>query len=254
MPILGVAPDGRTLAVALARSSALFLWRAETPERLISVVGPGQTATQSANAPPSATPRRAAGAPDPPALSYRAIQIGPDDRTIYLIDQNRQPHVWGLESKADATEVHARELSWPQSVPIPEGGFIAIALRPDGKILAVADRSGTILLIDTSRRKVVGRIKPPGDLVASFSLPIAFSPDGNSLAVGCPQDGTISIWSVDQPSRPRLRLNLPGHRGLFTLAFDPQGRRLASQGIDPLVEVWDLDLIQRELTQWGLSD
>jgi serine/threonine protein kinase/WD40 repeat protein len=255
MPILGVSPDGRTLAVA--RTSALFLWRADTPERLSSVAAPAQTETQSASAPSNVMRRTPAGGPDPPSLSYRAIQIAPDGRTIYLIvDQNRQlhPHIWELESKAGATEMHARELSWPQSVPIPEGGFIAIGLRPDGKILAAADRSGTILLIDTTRRTVVGRIKPPGDLVASFSLPIAFSADGNSLAVGSPQDGTISIWSVHQPSRPRLRLNLPGHRGLFTLAFDPQGRRLASQGIEPLVEVWDLDLIQRELSHWGLAD
>jgi len=219
------------------------------------VVVPAQAVPQSAGSSPSGTRRPVAAGPDSSfPRGYRSLQIDPDGRRLYLIEQNGQPHVWELETSAGATEVRARELSWPLSVPVPDGGFIAIALRPDGKILAVADRSGTILLVDTSRQTVVGRIKPPADQVATFFLPLAFSPDGDSLAVGSQQEGTISIWSVRQPNRPRLRLNLPGHRGLFTLVFDPQGRRLASQGTDPLVEVWDLELIQRELSQWGLAE
>jgi hypothetical protein len=52
-------------------------------------------------------------------------------------------------------------------------------------------------------------------------------------------------------------LHLPGHRTGITrlLAFDSQGRRLASaQFGDPLVEIWDLELFQRELTRLGLAD
>jgi len=252
MPLVARTPDGKTMAVA--RPPALFLWRAETPQRLTPVVVPGQPVAQPAASTPGGTRRPAAGVPESAPLRYRTIQIAPDRQKLYLIDQNGHPHIWELETKAGATEVHATELGWP--LPVPQDGFIALALRPDGKILAVADRSGTILLVDTGRQTVVGKIKPPGDRVASFFLALSFSPDGRSLAVGAQQDGTISIWSLDQPSWPRLRLNLPGHRGLFTLAlaFDPQGRRLASQGGDPLVEVWDLELIQRELSQSGLAD
>ena len=85
-------------------------------------------------------------------------------------------------------------------------------------------------------------------------LALAFSPDGQDLAVGS-QQGTISIWSVAQPTKPRLRFRLPGHRGIVTnLAFDAQGQRLASAtGIDPLVEVWDLELIQQELARLELA-
>jgi serine/threonine protein kinase/WD40 repeat protein len=243
-------PDGKLMAVA--RSPAVFLWRSETPQRLIPVVVPGQPLAQSAVSPPGGTRRTAVAGPDPPSVRFRTIQIAPNGQKLYLIDQSGQPHIWELETKAGAALAHARELNW--RLPVPEGGYIAMALRPDGKILAMADRSGTILLVETLRQTVVGQIKPPGDQVASFFLALAFSPDGHDLAVGSQQEGTISIWSLDQPSRPRLRLNLPGHRGLFTLAFDPQGRRLASQGSDPLVEVWDLELIQRELSQWGLAD
>jgi len=84
---------------------------------------------------------------------------------------------------------------------------------------------------------------------------MAFSPDGRDLAVGSPQ-GKISLWSVASPKQPHLRLNLPGHRGTNSLlVFDSQGRRLATAGsADPLVEVWDLDLLQRELIRLGLAD
>jgi eukaryotic-like serine/threonine-protein kinase len=250
MSAVAKTPDGRIFAVA--RSSAVFLWRSETPELLVRVVAPGQPAAQVAASVPSGPRRTAAGGPDNPSPRFRSIQIAPDGQRLYLIDQNGQPHVWELETKAEATLAHAHALYWPLSVA--EGGFNAMALRPDGKILAVADRNGAILLVETNHLTVLGRIKPPGDQAASFVFALAFSPDGHSLAVGSPQEGTISIWSLDQPSRPRLRLNLPGHRGLFTLVFDPQGRRLASQGSDPLVEVWDLELIQRELSQWGLAE
>jgi serine/threonine protein kinase/WD40 repeat protein len=252
MPPVTKTPDGKIMAVA--RSSAIFLWQTETPKRLIPVVVPAQPAVQSTAAPSGGTRRPTAGGPDPPSPRYRTIQIAPNGQKLYLIDQNGQPHIWELETKAGATEVHAHELSWPLPVPA-ERGVIAMALRPDGKILAVAEQTGAILLVDTERQTVVGQITPPGNQVVSFFLALAFSPDGHSLAVGSQQEGTIAIWSLNQPSRPHLRLNLPGHRGLFTtLAFDPQGRHLASQGTDPLVEVWDLELIQRELSQWGLAD
>ncbi len=245
-------PDGRIMAVAMARPSAVLLWQSDKPERLIPVAAPGEPLTQSLAPPASVTRRFAAGAADSSTLRFRAIQISPDGKKLYLLDLGGQPHVWTIEVNSEATEATARTLNKP--LPVTEGGFIAMVIRPDGKMLAAADRNGTILLLDTTNLNIVGRIKPPGDQVTSFLDPLAFSPDGHSLAVGSQQEGTISIWSVDQPSRPHVRLNLPGHRGLSMLAFDPQGRRLASQGSDPLVEVWDLELIQRELSQWALAD
>jgi len=145
----------------------------------------------------------------------------------------------------------ARDLDWV--VPLTNGAT-SLALRPDGAVLAVGDRTGTVTLVDTARRTVLGRIKPQSGEGESFWLAMAFSPDGRDLAVGSPQ-GKISLWSVASPKQPRLRLNLPGHRGTNSLlVFDSQGRRLATAGsADPLVEVWDLDLLQRELMRLGLA-
>src|SRR4029077_4284122 len=102
---------------------------------------------------------------------------------------------------------------------------------------------------------VPGRISPASAEAEGLVLALAFSPDGRDLAVGT-QQGPILIWPATTPTAREPRLSLPGHRGMISsLAFDHQGRRLASTAeTDPLVEVWDLDLIQRELAGLGLAN
>jgi len=245
-------PDGRTMA--LVRSSAVFLWHAGTPDRLISVIPPPHTGAEPALGVTNG-PRRAltAGAEIPP-LRFRAVQLGPHGDRIYLIDQSGLLHAWEIESTAEGSGARVQARALDLAMPLLEGAS-SLALRPDGALLALGDKAGTVTLLDTVRMRTLERIKPASGEEESLLLALAFSPDGHDLAVGS-QQGTISIWSVAQPARPRLRLRLPGHRGLVTnLVFDPQGQRLASAtGIDPLVEVWDLELIQRELIRLKLAE
>ena len=131
----------------------------------------------------------------------------------------------------------------------------SLALRPDGSLLAIGDRTGTVTLLDTTRLNVLGRIKPPGEDAQGMSFALAFSPDGRHLAIYSPQ-GQILIWSVANPSDPQIALRLPGQRGMFpNVVFDPRGQRLASSsaGIEPMIEIWNLELIERELTRLGFS-
>ena len=155
-------------------------------------------------------------------------------------------------AKKPASRLQARALNWV--VPLAEGAS-SLALRRDGAALAVGDRAGTVTLYDTVHATVLERIKPSIGETESLVIALAFSPDGHDLAVGS-QQGMISVWSVAAPAKPRLRLRLPGHKGLVTnLVFDSRGERLASAaGIEPLVEVWNLDLLQRELARLGLAD
>ena len=156
-------------------------------------------------------------------------------------------------SKSRIRRRPARAHDLNRLLPLSDG-VISIALRGDGAILALGDRTGGVSLVETRTRRVVGTIHPASADSESLWLAMAFSPDGRNLAMGSP-DGLISVWSVDQPRKPRLRFHLPGHRGAITcLVFDAQNRRLASSGSEPLVEVWDLDLIERELSRLGLSD
>jgi serine/threonine protein kinase/WD40 repeat protein len=247
-------PDGKIMM--LVRSSALFLWHAERPEKLISVIPPSRSGLEPSPGTSNASRRGATASTEAPPLRIRSIQISPHGDRVYLIDQNNLMHAWAIEGRAEGPDgqvLQARDLGW--SLQLSDGAF-SLTLRRDGKLLAVGDRAGTVTLFDTDGPRVLARIKPASGEVESHVLAIAFSPDGHDLAVGS-QPGTISIWSVAQPTRPRLRLRLPGHKGLVTnLAFDSQGQRLASAtaSSDPLVEVWDLVLIQQELAGLGLLD
>jgi eukaryotic-like serine/threonine-protein kinase len=245
--------DGKMMV--LVRPAAVFLWRAEKPDELIAVIPPSHAGPESLSPSVGAVRRATSPGSDPPNLRIRAAQLSPGGDRIYLIDQSGLMHAWAIDSRTDGADakVQARELDW--AVPMADAAS-SLTLRRDGKLLAVGDRAGTVTLVDTQRTRVLERIKPSSGEGESLVLALAFSPQGHDLAVGS-QQGTISIWSVAQPTKPRLRLRLPGQRQLVTnLAFDPTGLRLATApgGDPPLVEVWDLELIERELARLGLSD
>jgi len=69
----------------------------------------------------------------------------------------------------------------------------ALALSPDGKLLAWAARGSPIRLVDLSNGEEVGTLTGHTDVVQA----LAFSPDGARLASGS-ADGTIRFWGVGQ--------------------------------------------------------
>jgi eukaryotic-like serine/threonine-protein kinase len=63
---------------------------------------------------------------------------------------------------------------------------------------------------------------------------LAFTPDGQTLAVGA-DDGSVKIWDV---ARREVRLTLPAHKGpVWSVAFGRDGT-LASGGDDGFVRLW----------------
>ena len=254
MASLAKTADGHD--IVLLRSSSLFLWNADSPENVMPLIPPYGWGGDSGSIANKAV--RPAGATGVEAIlpQFRAVQIAPGGDRLYLLEQQVQPtgnplHVWGVEHPSPSAPPRARDLNW--SLTLGDGA-ISLALRGDGALLAVGDRTGSVTLIDTSTHGVVGTIQPLNRDSENPWLSMAFSPDGQALAIGS-WEGTIALWSVAQTRQPRLRFHLPGHRGPITnLAFDTQSRRLASACTDPLVEVWDLELLDRELIRLGLAD
>mgnify|MGYP001114403984 CR=1 FL=1 len=256
-PILVRAVDGRTMV--LGRGRSVFLWDVDRPDAVVPVAFPDDPREPfDRGGPPSGdSRRRRRGGPDgsPPDFgpTARAAQLSPSGDRLYLVmgaGPFVQVQAWKLSRRDDA--VLAAAETWADDPPEAAG---AIALSPDGALLAIGDRGGAVALVDAVRLKTLGRIEPVADDPETHATTLAFAPDGRILAVGS-QPGAVRLWDVADPSSPRPSLRLPWRDGgpVPALAFDPSGRRLAVGGGDSLAEVWDLAALDDALRALGLGE
>jgi WD40 repeat protein len=137
-----------------------------------------------------------------------------------------------------------RVLEFVGSFPAHEGGISALALSPDGHLMATAQAdSGTAIKlwdVESALRaaRIGATVQPLASLDGHESWPtsLSFSPDSQILASGS-MDHTIRIWDVGS----RKGRKLQGHENhIISVQFAPDGR-LYSAGRDGLVCAWSLD-------------
>ena len=113
-------------------------------------------------------------------------------------------------------------------------GIYGAAISPDGKLMAIGDDIGNVVVYDAATRLPLGR---PYQIPSGIIQNVSFSPDGKTLAVSfldrtAPDQGHGLVDLIDPRSRERrLRLRLPPLREPvpFTytdVAFLPNGRDL----------------------------
>jgi WD40 repeat protein len=255
--VLGLAfgPDG---LLATGSEGEVNLWEANTGRQLHSLRGPAGWARSVRFSPDGR--RLAAGfgtqirAGRPPQVIVWDTQTG---RELASLRESN----WGLlalafspDSRQIATmtwfqtslrfwDATTGQLSRADDVGEVGGGF-ELAYRPDGRVLAVACRDGSVLLWDTTAHKVSQTFRGHSGVVNA----VTFSPDGRLVASGS-LDGAIKVWDA---ATGREVASFRGHTGeVVRVGFSPDGTRLASQGDDGVIRLWEVSTEPDVLTLRG---
>ncbi|AGY58671.1 AAA family ATPase [Gloeobacter kilaueensis] len=109
----------------------------------------------------------------------------------------------------------------------------AIALSPDGKLIAVTNQNNSVILLDMngSTKKT---LKGHTGVVTS----LAFSPDGAILASSS-EDQTAKLWRIHDS---KLIANLQGHnREVTDINFSKDGHTIVSSSRDGSIKIWNAE-------------
>ena len=148
-----------------------------------------------------------------------SIIFSPNGRTLAAANALGVITVWNTESASELYSIQAHN-----------GEIHSVAFSPDGLRLASAGNDHTVRLWDLATHAQVLTLKGHTQPVRS----VEFSPEGKRIATAS-QDGTVKIWSSASGAEMATygeHKKEPGTVGASVVAFSPDGRWLASAGID----------------------
>ena len=152
-----------------------------------------------------------------PAADVRALAFHPS-RPVLAVSSG--PSAPGVQLWDVATRTVTAELK-VQGVDFGADTVRHLAFSPDGQLLAARYYSTVRTCV---WRTSTGAM--PLALVTGAEYPIAFTPDGATLAVGS-DSATVQLYDVRAGER-RDQLSVAGYGRLTALAFSPDGRLLAT--------------------------
>jgi RNA polymerase sigma factor (sigma-70 family) len=262
---LAFSPDGRTVAAGF-RISDRASNRLEQTIDLWDITAP--------------TERRRRIAGDWHRLS--GLVFSPDGKTLITGSYDTEPRVAGAkpdenpQAKPDKGSIRLWDLATGAErtrFSIDGSYVLAIAISPDGKLLAAALTDASIRVYDLTtgrehalrlgqddvrrfmqEREEADALKPARPALAKARLArgpimmqcLAFSRDGSILATGLSSPmstrsssrAVIYLWDVG--ARTELRHFAAHQRWVQSLSFSPDGQTLASTGPEPMIRLWDV--------------
>lgn len=168
-----------------------------------------------------------------PEGGVQLVAFDPDGTKLVILGQafgqGMAVRIWDFEREQLTLRTR---LSQAQGGPRPVAAF-----SPDAKLVAIADAGG-VRLLDAESGVEKSSLTAFEQGIGS----LAFSPDGQSLAVGplfTESETSIKLFST---ATGKELGQLVGHVSWVPgLVFTPDGKRLVSAGADETVRIWDVN-------------
>ena len=161
------------------------------------------------------------------------IAFAPDGKTIASGGWDETVRLWNVGTGKELAHLEGHD----------KGMIAAVLFSPDGKYLASrGGLDGTVILWDLATRKPVRKhenLSKVNPWRLNRSAALAFSPDAATLAAGDAK--VIRFFDVGSGKETAT---WDAHLGCIYLAYSPDGKRLASSGIDGKdknsIRIWDV--------------
>ena len=153
-----------------------------------------------------------------------ALAMSRDGRTIVTASDEGELRLWAMQPRQ---RMHVLDTDRPQ--------VSALAIAPDARWAVAGTDRGTLEVWDLSLRRLHRRI-PRAHRQGING--VAFLPDGRSVVSGAQWGHSLSVWTVPDAQRVRVRRGLA--YGVTDIDVAPDGRLVVGAGIDELIHVWDM--------------
>ena len=255
-------PEGGLIAaVAFPSQSKMEIWHLEKGEKIDtfehqskgSFVRFSESGTQLAYIDSSEIKIWTEGSPTaqaPPTIQGPTLTVGslvfaPDEKTIVATYWGRQAFLWNVSNQC---------VRHPTGEELPNRTR-RVYLSSNGKILATGGDEEILKVWEFGNNEPIAEISTPESELLSKE---ALAPTGHRLAAAG-RDRNIYVWEYTPPSNDMTMKGnwencaiLIGHpKSVGALAFNPDGKRLASISIDRTALLWDVDT-EEQITEMDL--
>jgi WD40 repeat protein/tRNA A-37 threonylcarbamoyl transferase component Bud32 len=150
-----------------------------------------------------------------------ALAYSPDSKTVLTGSLDKTARLWDT-----ATGKLLAQLDHPAAVRAVR----SVAFSPSGKTVLTGSDDRIARLWDVGTGKELAATTNLGIL----SVPLAFSPDGETFLVGAAQ--TAQLWSTSG----KLLMTFRHDRAVRSVAFSPSGKTVLTGSVDGTARLWDI--------------